>query len=181
MTDLATQGELTTAERPKLPFMQLVMLLEDAEKALTAEVDPATLGELVREKIDAIREVDSKLEAEIARLDQDIEALKARKHAVQNGKERLRSLVKQGMEYGGFDLMSGNTWAVRLQNNPAKLIIDHEPTESDYRTYKDFCEATLVYTWKKDVIKERLKAGDHFGWAKLETGRHVRFVPKKGK
>lgn len=160
-------------------FDELLTQLEAADDELdTIKTDMLVID--IATKVDSIKHVTDKLELYIAFLENQIDPLEKAKRSAKNNLATLKGSLAASLEAHGVDEFPGNVWRLALQASPAAVQYQRPiPTREDFDAYPEKVERRVTYSWKTDAIKEALKAGNEFEFAKLKQGKHVRFYLKK--
>lgn len=155
--------------------------LSDLDRA--AEMDPQEISDTIeglKNKIDAIYKVRDRLEMESKRLTKDAALLLKSADAVERHHKRLTDYVCRTMVNHEFEQVPGRLWRVAVQNSPMSLVTDRDPGPEDMLETPQYVRRKVFYSWEKDLIKDRLLAGEKFKDMKLIQGKHIRFYPNKG-
>jgi chaperonin cofactor prefoldin len=160
-------------------FDELLFQLEAADDELdTLKAD--TLVTDIANKIDAIKHVTEKLENYIEFLEHQIEPLDQARKSAKNNLAALKASLTASLQNHGVDEFPGVVWRLSLQDSPAAVEYSRAiPTSHDFLSYPEKVERRVTYSWKTDEIKQALKDGNEFEFAKLKHGKHVRFYLKK--
>jgi hypothetical protein len=148
------------------------------------EFDPEKLIGDVKDKVDAIKYRLDSWQAEVEQIKSHwINPLLARIKSIEGKHEKLKAYVKMQMDASGFDKLPGHMFTATIKKNPpsVKYLVPHvtEDIALDFSNYIDV-EQRIEYSWRKDLIKEHLKAGEILPFARIEQGTRVDFVAKKG-
>jgi hypothetical protein len=162
-------------------FWELLDALKSADDVMMdEELDLKDMLFLTAEKVDAIRYVDERLEAQEMLLKRREEEIRGMRQAVSLNRERLRKRTLEAMVQHGFEKLPGKEWRIQRMKAPPSLAFheDRPATDMDYLTYPDFVKKT--YEWNKEAIKTELARGPSpFPLAYLKPGEYVRFYPIK--
>jgi hypothetical protein len=165
---------------PKFTFAAILALIEDADEGMETPVDLAELGELVRDKIDAIKLVDDRLKAHAKLLDERIDQIAKARDAVLANRQRLLAYVARQMQERGFKKVPGVQWRAQLvPASQAKLILSRDASARDFIDCPALVEQERVYRWNKEALRQKLDAGEKVEFARLERSSHVRFFTNK--
>lgn len=159
---------------------ELALILKQADEALETGIDLVALGPIVRDKIDQICAVHEGSVQRAKFLREVGRQLTERARRIEANDDALCAYIVNSLTAGDFDRMPGHERMIRLHRNPVKLVIDKPPSEADFQAHQDYVERTVVYEWKRPVIKQRLQEGAILDWARLERDVHPRFEYKKG-
>lgn len=159
--------------------MTIYELTEDYLQVYEMAEDPGTDPQTIADTLEAIAgEIEIKAEgyaavitqlnADAGALASEIERLTARKAAIENNVKRMKSSLQAAMMATGKEKFKSGLFSFSIQNNPPAVVID-DP-EGIPETFLIAQEPKI----NKTAIKERLKAGELFKFAHLETGRSLR-------
>lgn len=150
---------------------EYMMLLEMAEDP---DVDPQAfedtlegLGGEIEIKADGYAKVMKQLEMQIDGCANEIKRLQNIKKVYENNIQRMKEHLESAMRATGKTKFKTQLFSYGIQKNPASLIIDDEKQiPIEYLVIKQ--EAN------KTAIKEAIKAGEQFEWARLEQTESLR-------
>lgn len=138
----------------------------------------AVVGEL-KGKIDAIKELIDKWEAEADMMDERwIKVFQRRRDALRNRAKSLQNYVKVEMLKNDWLECYGNAWKFKIQNGTPSVEITRDPGPADYMTMPNIVNQSIVYTWDKKEIATRLKAGEAIDGASLKQTKVLRDYPR---
>lgn len=155
--------------------------LSDLDRA--AEMDPQEIVDTVeglKEKIDAIYKTRKRLESEAKSLTDEATRFMKAADAVEKHFIRLTDYVCRVLVAHNFEKVPGHRWRVQVQNSQPSLVAGRDPGPEDMLETPDLVRRKIFYSWEKDVIKERMLAGQHFKDMKIIQGKQIRFYPNKG-
>lgn len=160
-------------------FWHLLNQLRTADEFMTDEVDFSELLELTADKVDAIKYVDERLEAQEALLKRREEELAQMRRAVAANRQRLKERALEAMKQHGFEKLPGRQYRAQVQKAPPALVLVREvATVDDVLEFPGFVKT--VYQWDKEAIKAELAKGPSaFPLAYTQCGEYVRFYPTK--
>ncbi|HYC99717.1 MAG TPA: siphovirus Gp157 family protein [Phycisphaerales bacterium] len=127
------------------------------------------VGAALARKVDAIRYRLDEWRDEALRHRAYAEEHSEAARAVEAKAERLKAYVAWSMQANGFERLTGERYAVRLQDFPKVVYVDDvKPTASDFASYPDFVRVT--YAWNTSAIKSALSRDTHqIAFARLEA------------
>jgi hypothetical protein len=173
---------LETPKREKPTLSYLLYLLQQSEQGLMEFDEDAqrALVEDLKDKVDSYKYIDSKFDAEIERLGNQIQDLIEAKRSMVRNKEKLRELMAWHMNEKGYDRLPGQEYQVTLVKKKDVVLKLPEANAQVFMLYgADFVKRT--YAWDNTAIKKAIKAGDEkfqgFG-EEVETS-HVQFRVRK--
>jgi len=148
-------------------FRELMKVAEEGDEGM-AEAIADTLegieGEFT-EKAEAIVMVATNVTRHVAAIDQQIERLQAKKKAVLNKEESLRSYLKKNMLETGINKIECPLFNITLAKAPKVVeILDEDLLPVD------FIEVKTEIKPNKAAIKKALQAGDEVAGAALKDG-----------
>ena len=192
---------MTTETQEKMTLAKLLQALNEADNAVALDFDPESVVGELRDKIDAIHTVLTRLEGGETWCRNMAKPFQAKAKALQHNRERLEDYVVYTMQQQHFESLPGDMLMVRLRNNPTALkMLKGLPDALDYMNYPEYVEPIRGYAWRTDKIKEDLKTGklvfpapnegeESKAFAMLTQGQRAEFIPnvpqsfetKKGK
>lgn len=163
----------------KRTFWGLLEMLKTADEFMSEEVDFSELLDLTGEKVDAIKYVDERLEAQELLLKRREEELAQMRKGVAANRERLKKRALEAMQFHGFEKLPGKQYRAQIQKSPPALVLVRESaTVDDVLEYPKFVKT--VYEWDKIAIRDELAKGPSpFPLAYTQCGEYVRFYPTK--
>ena len=163
-------------------LITLLRTVEDAESGIieaSNEELKETLGD-IREKVDAVHEVHSRLEAEEKRLEAHIKDLTKRKKTVKKSVKRLEDYLLYCMEEADTKLLCGKYWDIKVSQRRSEAVKEFEVNE------KVFLELGPVFVKRefsinKAHIKEAAKDNPEIKDKYIESrvNRSVKFSNHK--
>jgi len=150
--------------------LRLHALLLDAE--CTEETIDQAITEFLRgagtEKLEQYCKLIRSLGREAKAIREEEKDLAAKRKARENAEERMKGRLQMVLEAGGLSKIDAGVFSIALQNNPPALTIDEGTDLPD--------ELMIVPppVPNKDLIRERLEAGEEIPGCRLTQGRHVR-------
>jgi len=146
------------------------------------DFDPALVVGDVKDKVDAIKWRIDQWEAEAQAIkDGWIKQLTAKANALLAKKEKLGAYLKEQMIAHEFEKLPGHMFTASIRKNPPSVKLTTEATADLYLDFPELVEELPVeYRFRKDKIKEELKAGKVVPFARLEQGQRVEFKVKEG-
>jgi len=112
-------------------LITLLRTLEDAESGIieaSNEELKETLGD-IRDKVDAVHEVHSRLQAEEKRLADHIKELTKRKSTVKKSIERLESYMLYCLDEADTTLLCGKNWDIKVSQRRSEAVKEFEVNE----------------------------------------------------
>lgn len=185
---------------PELPanwqpetFGELLQALSNFELATTQiRVDPERLVGDLRDKVDGIKHVLDRLEAEEEFCREQGRPWNTAALALKKNRERLKDYVEYWMKREGFEKVPGNSREAILKNNAEHVeYLKSVPDVLDYQKFPDYVRPVRGYVWNTDKVEADLKSGrlvfpepaegqePQPPFAKLVRGQHVEFPIKK--
>lgn len=165
--------------RERISLDDLLLRLLHAEDGLTQELDLESLGVQLREKVDSVKLVLDRLQAEEQWLTGQLDEIVDRRTAVRNNASRLRGYCASVMTQHGYERMPGEKWRCQLQAAKPTVVFDRDPGPLDLQADPELVEMVRSYKWRKDLAEERLNAGLPVPLAHLKQSKYVKFYPKK--
>lgn len=156
----------------------LISTLQRAEADLI-EFSPEMVEDL-KEKVDAYKYVDEKFDAEIFRLNEQMQLIAEVKKSLANKKAKLRELMAYHMKENKFDKLPGQMFQVSLVERADVELTLPEANAETYLLYgPEIIERS--YSWKAVELKKKVKSDPenykHFG--NIVHNYHVKFSAKK--
>ena len=158
-----------------MTFEELLNALRVADESLETEID-FTIVDNLMEKVDAIRFVASKMDAEITGISEEIRKLQARKLRLVHNQTRFEKFVIDTMVSQEAFSLPGNAWSMSVVDNPEKVLINREPEMKDFLDLPDAVSAKIEYSWRKSWIKDHIQ--DFKEIATIERGKRLKFSRK---
>lgn len=153
-------------------MLQLLDMAEDAdvdEDALRDTIE-AVEGE-IEYKADAYAKVIKQMEADAEALKKEADRLSERKKAIDKNIDRIKKALEASMIATGKTKFKTELFNFSIAKNPAKLElaedIDMDSIPAEYIT---FAQPTI----DKTAVKNAIKAGESFEWAKMVQGESLR-------
>jgi hypothetical protein len=161
------------------PLFKLLTAIEDLEEGLldlTEEQIKELIGD-VRNKVDSIYEIITRLDSEEERLAKNIKTLTDRKRALANSRNRLKQYVVTSMETFEAPAIYGKVWDVKLQKR-SKFNI-REATLED--TYENNELVDMSFKFNRTKVLEAYNRGDEFAKAVVtpDQSTFIRFTAHK--
>lgn len=152
-------------------YIKLMELAEDPEipADVLADTFDALDGEF-EEKAEACAKVMREMENESESIANEIARLKARKDAVDNGRDRIKKNLQFAMNVTGKRKFRTSLFSFGIQKNPASVVMD---TESIVDIDPAFLIAQAPKIDKKGIL-QALKNGEELDFAHLEQGESLR-------
>lgn len=192
---------MTDLEAPKQTLAELLRQLTEADEAVAVAMDPAQIIGDLRSKVDAIKSVIDRLKFQEEWCRQQAAPFMDAAHACKTNRERLNDYVAFTMRANNFLELPGNAFRIKMQNNPASLIITKitEADAQDFEKYPNYVRMVRYYEFDKNAIKtaliDKLKtvqetegeprvpraefADPSIPMAKLTLGTHPRYYVSK--
>lgn len=174
-----------TIVREGMPLWQILETIEGMERSLTPSPEEMqNAGLALKSKVDGCKQFVDYCGSVSQMIGAMVEELKSAQEVVENKSKGIKEYVRDCMTRFGFERLSGNVYAARLQKNSAsKVTISpaFEKPDSDlYRKYPDLVRRT--YSWDLSAIAKAFEAGNTSlkEIASVERGQHVRFGVNKG-
>ena len=147
-------------------FQTLWDLLEDETvEDVVLEDAFANLTDDLKDKFENCCKYIKNLDSDIAGLKEEEKRIKAKRQAMENGKERLKYLMLRAQKASGEKKLQCGTFTTTLQANPEKVVIDEQYIENIPEEYLKYKDPEI----DKVKLKEHLKAGVNLeGIAHLE-------------
>ena len=153
-------------------FQTLWDILED-ETVEDAVLEDAftNLTDDLKDKFENCCKYIKNLDSDIAGLKEEEKRIKAKRQALENGKERLKALMLRAQKASGEKKLQCGTFTTTLQANPERVVMDEPLIENIPEEYLKFKEPEVNLS----KIKEDIKAGkDLSALAHLERTQSVR-------
>lgn len=144
---------------PKKTFRSMLETLQEHEDELI-DLEPEQIKELLGDlsnKVDGLHDWLGKMDAEAARLGEDIRRLQDRKKALTNAKLRYLDYIAFSMKASDSMEIFGTTWDIKLGKSESVEVSIEKPDTIHAVSYPDL--VTTKYTWNKPEIKKAIKAG----------------------
>lgn len=137
-------------------FQTLWDLLEDetVEDAVLEDAF-ANLTDDLKDKFENCCKYIKNLDSDIAGLKEEEKRIKAKRQALENGKERLKALMLRAQKVSGEKKLQCGTFTTTLQANPERVVMDEPLIENIPEEYLKYKEPEI----DKTKLKEHLKAG----------------------
>lgn len=162
-----------------MTLQELLLALGDLDNAQNVEIDPQTIVEDLKDKVDAIYTVVERLQGESARLAVNADRFKTASKQIEKQAERLKDYVAWNMEQQGFEKLPGINWKIQLQKS-VEVKAEREPVAEDALEFPDLVRRKISYSWDKTAIKEYWKKGGIFIYAHTVLNKSCRFYINKG-
>ncbi len=163
---------------------ELLGKLTAAEESLETEWDPETLVGNVSDKVDSIKFILDKLQAEIVYADEHLKTWQKKVQALKANQERLKQYVTTSMLINDFEALPGKEWRVKLQDSPISVKEMRDPSADDFINHPTFVKRQVSYVWNKPIVTHYAKQGialpdDLSASIVAVQSKHVRFYPAK--
>ena len=137
-------------------FQTLWDILED-ETVEDAVLEDAftNLTDDLKDKFENCCKYIKNLDSDIAGLKEEEKRIKAKRQALENGKERLKALMLRAQKASGEKKLQCGTFTTTLQANPERVVMDEPLIENIPEEYLKYKEPEI----DKTKLKEHLKAG----------------------
>lgn len=156
--------------------------LKDLLFILDQEKIPESDAELIKsaiiQKVDNCAIVEREMEDEVKRLRSIAREFGEAAKAAENRLARFMEYVRWAMEQNGFEKLPGEKFLCEIRENPARVMIEHEPTSFDAEAYPDLVR--LKYEWDKNAIKASIHERD-IPFARLVREKRAVFGINRGK
>lgn len=137
-------------------FDTLWELIEDETIEETALEDAFdNLTDDLKDKFENCCKYIKNLDSDIAGLKEEEKRIKAKRQALENGKERLKALMLRAQKASGEKKLQCGTFTTTLQANPERVVMDEPLIENIPEEYLKYKEPEI----DKTKLKEHLKAG----------------------
>lgn len=149
-------------------FLMLMDMAEDPDVDQEAFADTleAIEGE-IEFKADGYAKIMKQLEANIAACDTEIKRLQAQKKSFDNKIDWMKKSLEEAMRATGKTKFKTELFSFGIQKNPASLVIDDEHAiPPEY--------IIIEQKANKTAIKDAIKSGEVFEWARLEQTEGLR-------
>ena len=116
-------------------YIQLMQMLEDASVEDEAEIAAAmeAIADDIEEKADAYARIMKNLLGDVDALEQEEKRLKARRTALENRVDRLKTAIQNAMQLTGTKKLKTSIGNWGIQNNPPSVrIINQEAIPAEY-------------------------------------------------
>lgn len=140
--------------------------LEDMPEDVIADTMEALQGEFEEKALNVARYVRN-LEAEAVAIDEAKKRMETRARAAGNQAKRLKDYLKGELERTGIKIKAPDL-ALRLQNNPARVVVDDSSLLPEC-----FTEEVTTTKVLKGEIGKALKEGEGVAGARLERSRRL--------
>lgn len=165
-------------------FAELVNALAALDDEIAAEsFDPAQIVGDLRDKVDALQNVISRMEHVGDWLRATAKPILERARQIESNRQNLRTYVAESMKNQNLEKVPGHAYYVRLRESPVSLVLEREPKAEDIVIWPHYVTLEQQMTWNKTAIKEDLLAGMLHGFpAKIVCGVWPEFrlnVPEK--
>jgi hypothetical protein len=175
---------MTELEKPTMSLNALLQALTDADEAGATVFDPAQIVGDLRDKVDAIHHVLTRLKSQETWAREMAKPFQKAAQSLARNYDNLRDYVSFSMKENNFESLPGNQFKVRRRDSqPALQMLKDEPSVLDYQAFPDYVEPVRGYRWKPTAIKDALVAGklrfddETQAFAKLTFGIWPEFVP----
>lgn len=172
---------LTIPPMPKLSLAQILEAFSALDDVEGMDFDPAVLAEDLRDKVDAIYTAHDRLCVEASRLEGHAEDFALAAKRAYAAADRLKSYVQWNMEQQKFQRIPGDKFCFEIRENNPSVYTEHNPTAEDFLKHEDVICRTVLYAWDKTTIRNQIKAGKEFPFAKLKPSKRVVFDKRKEK
>ena len=179
MTEETTEN-LPVVTKPKT-FAELLATLTDADNAIIdlSFEDMEAVGSQLKEKVDSLEFILSKIESEKERLKSQIDRLSTAKSQIENKEKALKSYIKFAMESNGFEKLAGKNYSISFRSSES-TIVKVEPDSSLFAKYPTLISRS--YSWKKTELKKALKDAsnsDLTRFAETVENKNIQFKVRK--
>ena len=154
-------------------YLQLVAEIEEYDlepQALLDTLEGSMELASIEEKATGIVKMIKNFEADIPGLDAEIERLTNRKKAIKNRVDSVKNYLQMNLEKAGIDSLKVGTFTVKLQKNPASLVVKN----LNEIPAKFITIVPEQHQADKKAIKDALKAGEEVAGVELVQGRSLR-------
>lgn len=124
----------------------------------------------VQAKAESICQFRACLMADIVAFKAEEDRISKRRKAMENTRERLEKYLLDNMQRLMIDKLRAGTFAINLQESPARVIIDEESAIPD----EYFIEIPASKRLDKDKAGEAMKNGQIVTGCHLERHKHIR-------
>lgn len=148
-------------EPNEMTLAGLLTNLEDSEDNLVA-FDPQTIVGSVKDKIDSIHFVLSKMKSTTEYLKEIAKPITAKAKAIDVSRDRLREYVAFQMKEHGFENLPGNKFKASLRSNPERLVVIHEngPTTQEAMLFPHLTKTRIEFDWDEEKILAAYQVGE---------------------
>lgn len=153
---------------------ELMELLNNAEEEMDEESLQGMI-QLVEEdfekKADGYWRVYKELEGRAAMMKAEEKRIASNRKVIENNMDRLKKTVEQAMIATGKRKFKTDLFSFNIAKNPGALKLDEDLDFNEIPTeYIVFPEPTV----NKDMVKEAIKNGQEFAWARIEQSEGIR-------
>jgi len=134
--------------------------LHEAEESLVEQQDWEEILGSLRDKVDSIKFIRDRLQSAYDFYDREVDRLKAKKTSIQNNLDNLLNYVNNCMKNGDFEQIPGKKWIIATRKNPPTIEIKDDASADYFLNFENFVKRQIIYTWKKNEIKEALAEGE---------------------
>ena len=162
----------------KMTLAGLLAKIQEVDEGMV-ELSNADLDDVftsIKDKVDGIREMLSRLESEEERLDKIAKQFASKKKAISNSKARLKEYCVYILEKNETPQLFGHLWDMKIRKSEA-IEVAGTPSASHALRYPDLVRTKVE--WDKTGIKERVKKGEALDFAKLKENLSVSFTIHK--
>lgn len=159
------------------PLYALLDAARDFDNDLEIPIDPSTLGDLIKKKVDGIWSYKKAIEARIAWLKKDRrESLKSMK-ALKSNLRGILDYAQFQLEDKGFTQLPGYRFRLCLHPNAEKLVPSKPvATADDFLAAPQFVEQVVTYQWNTEALERGVRDGDETAkkYARIVRTHHIR-------
>lgn len=152
-------------------YQEVLDLITDNEMEHEGFADTLeSIEDAIEDKLNSTAIIIKTLEAQAKAIREEEDRLKKRRSAYENNAKRLKAYAEDALIATGKDKIKGETFTLRLQNNPpSALITDEKAVPSHYLI-------EVQPTIDKKAMLEDLKNGIAVEGAQLQQKRSLRIV-----
>lgn len=152
-------------------YQQVLDLITDNEVEHEGFADTLeSIEDAIEVKLNATAIIIKTLEAQAKAIKEEEDRLKKRRSALENNAKRLKVYAQDALESVGLDKVKGDTFTLRMQNNPPSVLL------MDDKQVPDKYLVEVQPTVDKKALLEDLKNGLAIDGAELKQGRSLRIV-----
>jgi hypothetical protein len=154
-------------------FEELLIALREADEAMEGELDLSIIDD-IKGKVDSIRYISKKLEAEINGITEELKSLQKRKATLTKNQELFEQRVINAMINQNAPMVPGESWTLSLVENPEKVVVKRPAEDRDWLDNPDAVRMKVEYTWNKAFLKNNIEVFSSI--ATVERGHRIKFV-----
>ena len=153
--------------------------LDNAAEPIDPEIFK-NLRDEIAGKIDAIKTVLDRLQAEAARLEKAAAEFKMAAATVTANLDRLKSYTLWAMQQADVEKLPGEYWSISRRTSPVSVEVDREATDIEATLYPNLIKTKVSHSWNREELKRLLQTGaEEINFARLKQGQYVQFVVRK--